>query len=51
MKERYKLELLFSNLHTRIVHGFASKTEAIEYADMEGDHVLEYKVEIDDLAK
>lgn len=48
---KYKLELLFSDLHTQFVHGFNSKNEAINYARMEGDHIMDYKVEVDDLLK
>lgn len=49
MKEKYKLEMLFFTLETRIVHGFNSKVEAQMYAEMEGDHVVDYKVRPDDL--
>lgn len=48
---KYKLELLETPLRTRIVHGFDTQIAAVEYAEMEGDHVLDYKVVPDDIGK
>lgn len=47
--KKYKLKMLHSDMYQVIKYGFTSVADAEHYARMEGDHILDYKVEVDDL--
>ena len=44
MATKFKLEILMSDLHTVIKHGFETREDAEYYARMEGDHALDWNI-------